>query len=295
MRAGGKDFEMALNRKKHLRSLVILAAIALAMSGCSVVNSLRAKDSLNEGVREFNKGKYELARAKFEHALELSPGMMNAQKFHARTLNAQFETTLKKDLGMETINAYEKMIKENPDDFKVIDEALAFITKVYDKLAENMPDEEDQSPEHLEKVRDEYRAKQRETLLRRAENANKAGDKDIEAAVYHALGASYWNECYYLHSERFVRYNRPIPPDVAEKMRPLTLKGHEYIQKSIAIKADQPDVWVFERLLLYEDLKIENDPARKKEIDARIKDVTANYDKYREQQQQQAEKAGGTG
>ncbi|MCI0488414.1 MAG: hypothetical protein L0229_17635 [Blastocatellia bacterium] len=283
-----------MNKKKYSMSLVVLAVVALTMSGCGVVNTLRAKDNLNEGVREFNKGKYDLARAKFERALELSPDMINAQKFHARTLNAQFDTTLKKGLGMETIEAFEKMIREHPDDYKMIDESLAFITKVYEKMAENTPDEENQSPEYLEKVRDDYRQKQRDTLLRRAENANKSGDKEIEAAVYHALGASYWNESYYTHSERYVRYNRPITPDVAEKMRPLVLKGHEYIQKSIQIKADQPDVWIFERLLLYEDLKIETDPARKKEIEARIKDVSASYDKYRLQQQQQAEKSGAT-
>ena len=292
--------EMILNRKKHLLSLIGITSIALVMSGCGVINSLRAKDNLNEGVREFNKGKYDLARTKFERALELSPDLTNAQKFYARTINAQFETTLKKDLGMETIETYEKMIREYPDNYKLIDEALAFITKVYEKLAENTPDEQDQSIEHIEKVRDDYRQKQRDTLLRRAENANKAGDKDIEAAVYHALGASYWNESYYGHSERYVRYRRTITPDVAEKMKPLVIKGHEYIQKSIAINPDPPDVWVFERLLLHEDLQIETDPARKKEIEtkikevsAKIKEVTANYE--RNQQQQQAEKPAQTG
>jgi len=85
-----------LNKKKtsSLIVLLVLLAMVLLTPGCGVVNSLRAKNSLNDGVREFNKGKYQVAEEKFLHALELDPDLTNAQLFYARALNAQFDQHL---------------------------------------------------------------------------------------------------------------------------------------------------------------------------------------------------------
>ena len=66
-----------MNRKPNLMLLVALVALVVATQGCGVINKLRAKNSLNEGVREFNKGKYEAAGAKFDEAVKLSPDLAN--------------------------------------------------------------------------------------------------------------------------------------------------------------------------------------------------------------------------
>ncbi len=266
-----------MNRKFNLLVLVGLIVSMAGLSGCSVVNNLRAKDSLNEGVREFNKGKFDEAQKKFERALDLSPGLTSAQLFYARAMNARFEQSLTEDLGLETIKTYEDLIQKNPDNQKIKDQALAFETKVYERLADNVPDKSK-----------EYLQKQRETLIRRGENAT---DPETKAAVYHALGASYWSEAYYGHTEKYARYNRELPPEVAEEIKPMLAKGHEYIQQSLKIKPDQPDAWIFERLLLYEDKKINKDPAQLKQIDAAIATAGDNYKKYRDQQQQESGQA----
>jgi hypothetical protein len=68
-----------MKKKPNLKLLIALLALVMTTQGCGVVYKLLAKDKLNEGVREFNKGKFELAEEKFKHALELSPDMLNAQ------------------------------------------------------------------------------------------------------------------------------------------------------------------------------------------------------------------------
>ena len=105
--------------------------------GCGVVNSLRAKNSLNDGVREFNKGKYQLAEEKFAHALELNPDLTNAQLFYARALNAQFDQNLTDELGKKTIDAYDEIINKNQDKPDVVDQALAFKANIYSQLTQS--------------------------------------------------------------------------------------------------------------------------------------------------------------
>src|SRR5437870_1048918 len=94
-----------LNTKKKHFLLPALLALALTTPGCGVVNKLRAKNSLNEGVREFNKGKYQTAEDKFSRALELSPDLTNAQLYYAQAVKAQFDQILSEDLGKKTIAA----------------------------------------------------------------------------------------------------------------------------------------------------------------------------------------------
>ena len=58
-----------MKRIQKLAVILALAALAVATPGCGLVNSLRAKDSLNDGVRAFNQGKFDVAQKKFEFAL----------------------------------------------------------------------------------------------------------------------------------------------------------------------------------------------------------------------------------
>ena len=77
----------------------------------------------------------------------------------------------------------------------------------------------------------------------------------------------------------------PIPPNVEVKMKPLVLKGHEYLQKALSFKPDYADAWIYEKLMYIEERKIENNPQRKTEIDKQIEATDKNYKKYHEAQQ----------
>ena len=99
-----------MSKNHRLTLMVGLLVLVIAAPGC-VINRLRAKDNLNEGVREFNKGKYELAQEKFQRALELSPDLTNAQLFYARAVNARFAHSLSrllKDDWPKTVEEWEE-------------------------------------------------------------------------------------------------------------------------------------------------------------------------------------------
>lgn len=262
-----------MKRKHNLAPLLALLAFVLATPGCGVVNKLRAKDSLNDGVREFNKGKFDIAQEKFARALELSPELTNAQLFYARALNSQFDQNLTEDLGRKTIAAYDDIIARNQNNAEAVDQSLAFKANVYEKMASINPDKAE-----------EYKQLQRETLIKRAELPS-ATDK-AKADVYYTLGVGYWKESYDMNAGYMLK-KQPIPPEVLTKMKPLISKAHEMLQKAISIQPDYANAWFYEKLVYIEEAKV--DPSRLKEFDAKAR---AMQDKYTAIQKEQKEHGG---
>jgi tetratricopeptide (TPR) repeat protein len=268
-----------MQKKSNLIPLLALLAILPAMQGCGVINGLRAKDSLNEGVREFNKGRYEQAEEKFKHALELSPEMVNAQLFYARTLNARFEQSLTEPLGMETIKAYDNIIKMNAGDQEAVDRALAFKANVYDKLANVSIDKAD-----------EYRTKHHDTLLERVNLPS--AKASAKADVYYTIGVDMWKSAYALSSPYFTK-KQPIPPDVQQKMQANIVKAHEYFLKAIGGDANYANAYYYRTLVYREEAKLTTDPAKLKDYEKKINDDLAMYKKIQEQQKSQATQTSG--
>ena len=258
-------------KKKYFLPLVLLA-FALATPGCGIVNSLRAKNSLNEGVREFNKGKYPAAEDKFSEALKLSPDLTNAQLFYARALNAQFDQALSEDLGKRTIAAYDDIIARNQNNPEAVDQALAFKANIYNQLTRVSSEKAG-----------EYRGLQRETLEKRA-NLSSATSK-TKADVYYTLGVNYWQESYDMNAS-YVSHNRNIPPDILEKMKPLVLKAHEYLEKAISVDPGYANAWFYEKLVYIEEMKYS--PSRKDELTKKAFEMQDKYTAMQKQQQQQA-------
>ncbi|MFY9572464.1 MAG: hypothetical protein WAV20_13780 [Blastocatellia bacterium] len=252
--------------------LLVLLALALAAPGCGVVNNLRAKNSLNDGVREFNKGKYQLAEERFAQALDLSPDLVNAQLFYARALNAQFDQNLTDELGKKTIGAYDQIIARNQDNAEAIDQSLAFKANLYSQLARVSPEKAS-----------EYHALQRETLEKRA-NLPSANAK-TKADVYYTLGVGYWKESYDLNAGYLLK-NRAIPKEVLEQMKPLDQKAHKYLQMAISVDPNYANAWFYEKLVYIEDMK--HEPGRKEEFTKKALEMQDKYMAMQKQQQQQA-------
>jgi tetratricopeptide (TPR) repeat protein len=262
-----------LNRKHNLALTMMILALAIASPGCGVVNRLRAKNSLNDGVREFNKGKYKDAEDKFQEALKLSPDLTNAQLFYARAINAQFAQSLTEDLGAKTIAAYDDIIAKNQDKPEVVDQALAFKSHLYDELTRVNPDKAAQ-----------YKKLQRDTLEKRAQLST--ATPKTKADVYYTLGVGYWKECYDMNAGYTTR-KQPIPPDVVEKMKPLVSKAHEYLQKAIAAQPDYANAWFYEKLVYIEESKVE--PSRFKELKAKMDEMQEKFLALQKQQAAAAE------
>ena len=258
--------------KKTKPALLLLLALALTTPGCGVVNSLRAKNSLNDGVREFNKGKYQLAEDRFARALELNPDLTNAQLFYARALNAQLDQNLTDELGKRTIAAYDEIISKNPDKPDVVDQALAFKANIYSQIVRIYPEKAG-----------EYRAYQRETLEKRA-TLSSATTK-TKADVYYTLGVGYWQESYDLNAG-YVSKNRPVPPEILEKMKPLVQKAHEYLQKAISVDPSYANAWFYEKLVYIEEMKYS--PSKQNELKAKAFEMQDKYTAMQKAQQQQA-------
>lgn len=258
--------------KKKTSALLILLALALTTQGCGVVNSLRAKNSLNDGVREFNKGKYQAAEEKFLHALELDPDLTNAQLFFARAVNAQFDQHLTEELGKKTIAAYDDIIRKNQDKSEVVDQALAFKANIYSQMTRIFPEKAS-----------EFRAQQREALEKRA-TLSSATSK-TKADVYYTLGVGYWQESYDLNAG-YLSKNRPIPPEALEKMKPLTQKAHEYLLKAASVDPNYANAWFYEKLVYIEEMKLY--PSKQNELKAKALEMQDKYMAMQKAQQQQA-------
>jgi tetratricopeptide (TPR) repeat protein len=263
-----------MKKKQNLILLIALLALVVSTQGCGVVYKLMAKDKLNEGVREFNKGKYDTAEVKFKEALEYSPEMINAQLFYARSLNARFDQSLTENLGVETIKAYDNIIKMNPNDQEAVDRALAFKAAVYDKLASVGSEKTE-----------EYKNKHHEILL---ERVNLPGAKtQAKADVFYTIGVDMWKAAYAM-SAPYVSKKQPIPPDVQEKMKPNIQKSHEYFQKALSVDPNYANAYYYETLALREDAKVTADPAKLKDIENKIKTGLDMYKKIQDQQRAQA-------
>jgi tetratricopeptide (TPR) repeat protein len=269
-----------LNRKSTI--LLMTGVLSLVgMAGCGVFDNLRAKNSLNEGVRAFNGGKYEVAQTRFSEALALDPKNAKTQLFYARALNAKFEQKQTEEAGLQALEAYENIINHGQGDPKTIDQSLAFEAKVYDDLSTLVPDKAVQ-----------YKDKERATLLRRADLPG-ATDQ-IKAEVYYTIGEGYWKESYdlsrpYLQVVGGKAEQKAIPQPVADKMKPAILKAHEYLQKALAVQPDYADAWIYEKLVYLEETKVE--PAKKQDLDKKMTEAQDNYKKYHDQQQAQAQQA----
>lgn len=260
-----------MNTKKNIAFLALLA-LTMTTPGCGVVNSLRAKNSLNDGVREFNKGKYQLAEEKFARSLELNPDLTNAQLFYARALNAQFDQSLTDDLGKKTIAAYDDIISKNQDNPDAVDQSLAFKANIYNKLTQANP----------ERV-NEYRALERETLEKRA-TLPSATDK-TKADVYYTMGVGYWKECYDLNAG-YLSHNRPIPQNVLDKMPALAEKALDYLDRAISVDPNYADAWFYKKLVYIEKMKYS--PKQQEELKAKALEMQDKYMAMQKVQQQQA-------
>lgn len=271
---------------KNLSRVMVVACAALmvaGLSGCGLVNKLRAKNNLNEGVREFNNGKYDLAQDKFASALTLDPDNANAQLFYARAINARFEQTQSPETALKAIDAYQNIINHSGDKPKAVDQALVFQAALYKELAGAAPDKSS-----------EYKDKATAAILKRTELPTATDDS--RASAYYTVGHDYWEDSYNL-SKPFQKMvggkfeTQQIPPEVADKMRPLLAKAHEYLSKAISLKSDYADAYAIQKLTYIQDMLIESNPANKEQLSKKVTEMNDLAMKAYEQQKAQAAQA----
>ena len=70
--------------------VLLLLACALPLAGCGFIKKLRARDSLNKGVKAFTEQKYEEAAKFFEESIASDPDFKIARTYLATTYSSQF-------------------------------------------------------------------------------------------------------------------------------------------------------------------------------------------------------------
>ncbi|HKP85403.1 MAG TPA: hypothetical protein VJZ26_04860 [Blastocatellia bacterium] len=255
-----------MKRNYRLALMLLVVAVATAAQGCGVINKLRAKNSLNEGVREFNKGKYDVAEEKFQYALDLSPDLANAGLFRARAIYQQYDQKRGDELADKVLKAYQEVIDKNQGNDKVVDMAQAFKADVYDKLHKSAIEKGDKAKAV------EYKNEQQKLLLARA--TSPSATDHTKAAVYYTIGQGYWQEAYNL-SRSYINFDatlkQPIPADRAKQMEPNIQKALEYLNKAIESDPEYAEAWSYKKLTLLQESYITTDPARKNALNAEIK------------------------
>jgi tetratricopeptide (TPR) repeat protein len=272
-----------VNRKHNPVLLVALLALVVGTQGCGVINKLRAKNALNEGVREFNKGKYDEAEVKFAKATELSPDLANAKLFHARTVYQLYDQQRTPEMAQKALGAYQNIVDTSKDSPELVDQALAFQADIYDKLTKSAEEKGDEGKQQAA----DYRKKYHEVLEARA--ALPGAKDETKAAVYYSIGQSYWSDSFKL-SRSYVNYDgtlkQPIPPDKVDQMRPAIQKSLQYLNQALQFNPEYADVWTIKKLALMQENFITSDPARKQalktEIDTADKKAKELYERRKQ-------------
>lgn len=259
----------------------VVCVCAAGLNGCFIYNKLKAKDSLNNGARHYNAGKFERAAAYFKEAMDLNPDLLQAKLFYATSLRSQVigSDPESQKLAREAIKQYEEMVN-GPISAKVSerdkDQAYAFIADLYSKLNET--------------------DSQKKWLEGRAKLPNQK--PDIVAQCYYAIAVAFWESSHKI-TDKFV-----IPGSLPPKHKPvnewdpkdkdeadkLVREGLKYINQALAADPNYANAYSYLNLFYREQIKMEPDAKK-------VADLTRQADeaieKFQELNRRAASEAGG--
>jgi Tfp pilus assembly protein PilF len=250
--------KVSRNPKFTLGLLALLTPVLLT-SGCTYLNKVIAKDSLNQGVIDYNQGKIKMAQDKFRSATDRDPSSPVAWLYLGSTVVKDYKILADPErtkVANEALDIYKKALDLAGGNCKIADNAISYIATIYDDLS-NM---------------DEWR----NWLLKRAEGA--CTDKDTKAVTYYSVGVRYW-DCSYSQTTRYQDKTnkdafayRNMDYDAAKadkaKAEDCVNKGFEYIDKALAVDPEYPDAYFYKALLYREKQKLSKEEPKRKEYEA---------------------------
>jgi tetratricopeptide (TPR) repeat protein len=270
-----------MRQKKLLFAFLGLAALGL--SGC---NQLKARDSLNNGVRAFRETNYAAAVDFFQQALELDPEVPNAELYLALAYSQQFIPGAfgeeNERFAAQAIETFESVLAKEPNNAT----ALAGLATIY------------QNTNRLDDAREAY--------VRRAE----AAMDDPEA--HYAIGSINWH----IVTERAPALagladpaapapaNAPTTPEEAaaqeaaaaaerEELAGLIEEGQQHLDRALELNPNYEDAMTFKNLLYRQSAELI--PPEAESADERKAELVAMadewFDRALETRQRNAERA----
>src|SRR5262245_26546465 len=245
-------------------ALMIAAVVALATlgSGCGYIKKVIAKDKLNQGAIEYNKGNYKNAQQFFKDASGTDPDNPMIWLYLGATRVKDYKKELdgakKKEIATDALNDYQNALSLAKENCSIIDNALSYIAVIHDDMNN----------------RDEWR----KTMEVRA--TNKCLKKDIQAQSFYGLGVDYW-KCSYDQTTRYqdralfstdqFHYRKMdySPEALADRQKAqgCVTKGFEYFEKALVIDPEYTQNMFYKGLLYRELQKLVKDEAKRKEFE----------------------------
>jgi len=224
--------------------LVVLAAVSSA--GCGMVNSIRAKNQLNEGARAYKAGKFAEAQQHFEESLRLNPEQRNAKFFIARSIHAQYRPGVEAPENVEkahrAIAAYQEVLKADQGN----DEAYNAVIYLFGQL------------------KDEQQARQ--WLTARAEMGSIPEAKRSQA--YTLMASKEWSCSYTITEQKdnkqtvmkegraIIQYKKPKEQADFDKAMKCVNDGMALAERAVALDPNSEQAWSYKTNLLLELVKL---------------------------------------
>ena len=224
----------------------MLAVTVIMATGCGVVNSIRAKNELNEGARSYRAGRFAEAQQPFQAALEYDPESKNAPFFVARSIHAQFRPGVESQENVakanEAIAAYQKVLENDPNN----DEAYNAVAYLYRAIKSD--------------------DKELEWLMKRANLESAPTDKRSDA--FTVLASKQWSCSQNITEQKsnqqmvqkdgkvVVQYKKPADQKEFDDAMRCSTRGLELVEKAISLNPKSEQAWAYKTNLLREMAKL---------------------------------------
>jgi TonB family protein len=209
-------------------AIVLMLLFAIPMPAQTPDNPV-ARDSLNNGVRAYREGNYEVAIGDFLRALELDPNWTVAEVYLGLAYSQQFipgnQSEQNRQWADKAIEVFERVLKQEPNNIRAAD-GLATIY---------------QNTNQLQKARETYL---------------KGTQLDPQnPSRFYAVGSIDW-----------LMLQNKKPPLAVQQQSELVQEGLENLKHALAIDPDYEDAMAYMNLLLREQAKLETDETEKKRL-----------------------------
>lgn len=259
--------------------VVVLGVVSL--SGCGVIDKLKARDELNKGVRAYKGGNFEGSIEHFRAAIEADPTLLNARVYLATAYANQFvpgaPSEENKQVGDAAISEFEKVLERDPGNIT----ALSYIAQIYFGMAAAAGSEKDRWDDAIELF---DKSKQYRRRLIEVDQQN--------PEHYYSMGVINWTLAYrprmVKKQELRLRADEPLPrrerEALVEQNGQVVEEGIDVLQKALDLNPQYLDAIAYLNLMYREKAELTADPQEREQYLQRADELHERHQQLREQQ-----------